>query len=56
MICNLGERSNKEDVKDQVKLKTLAAAYADNSFEDGLRIDTALGSHAGPGGPVKPAV
>lgn len=39
-----------------IKLDSLVAACGDDSFDDGIRIDTELESLAGPGGPVKPAV
>lgn len=37
-------------------LDSLLAGCREDSFEDGIRIDTQLESLAGPGGPVKPAV
>ena len=40
----------------QIDLDALLTACADDSFEDGLRIDTELSPLSGPGGPVKPAV
>ena len=40
----------------KIDLETLLSACADDSFEDGIRIDTALEPLAGPGAPVKPAV
>ena len=39
-----------------IDLDSLLAACRDDSFDDGIRIDTELESLAGPGGPVKPAV
>lgn len=39
-----------------INIESLVAACADSSFEDGLRIDSALESLSGPGGTVKPAV
>ena len=39
-----------------ITLKKLLGACADDSFDDGIRIDTDLVPLAGPGGPVKPAV
>ena len=39
-----------------ITLKKLRGACADDSFDDGIRIDTDLVPLAGPGGPVKPAV
>ena len=39
-----------------ITLGTLLRACADDSFDDGIRIDTTLEPVAGPGGPVKPAV
>ena len=39
-----------------INIETLLAGCADDSFDDGLRIDTELQPLAGPGGPVKPAV
>ena len=43
-------------MKNEINLDALAAACTDDSFEDGLRIDTELEPLAGPGGLVKPAV
>ena len=40
----------------KLNLDTLLLACADDSFEDGIRIDTDLEPLSGPGGPVKPAV
>ena len=40
----------------KLTLKKLLAACADNSFDDGIRIETELDPIAGPGRPVKPAV
>ena len=40
----------------RIDLDSLLAACRDDSFDDGIRIDTELQSLAGPGGPVKPAV
>ena len=40
----------------QLDLGTLLAACSDDSFEDGIRIDTELEPSGGPGSPVKPAV
>ena len=40
----------------QIDLSALLAGCADDSFEDGIRIDTELEPLSGPGGPVKPAV
>ncbi|MDE0342796.1 MAG: hypothetical protein OXK82_06490, partial [Deltaproteobacteria bacterium] len=40
----------------KLDLEMLLAASADDSFDDGIRIDTELEPLAGPGGPVKPAV
>ena len=37
-------------------LELLLSACADDSFDDGIRIDTELEPLSGPGGPVKPAV
>ncbi len=37
-------------------LDTLLAACSDDSFDDGIRIDTELEPSGGPGSPVKPAV
>ncbi len=39
-----------------IDLDALLAGCADDSFDDGIRIDTKLVPLAGPGGPVKPAV
>ena len=39
-----------------ITLDKLLGACADDSFDDGIRIDTALVPLAGPGGPVKRAV
>ena len=39
-----------------ITLEKLLGACADDSFDDGIRIDTDLVPLAGPGGPVKPAV
>ena len=39
-----------------ITLEKLLGACADDSFDDGIRIDTELVPLAGPGGPVKPAV
>ena len=39
-----------------INLEMLLGACADDSFDDGIRIDTELVPLAGPGGPVKPAV
>ena len=39
-----------------ITLDKLLGACANDSFDDGIRIDTALVPLAGPGGPVKPAV
>ncbi len=39
-----------------ISLDTLVAACADDSFDDGIRIDTDLEPLSGPGGTVKPAV
>lgn len=39
-----------------IDLKALLAGCADDSFDDGIRIDADLEPLAGPGGPVKPAV
>ena len=39
----------------QLHLDTLLAACLDDSFEDGIRIDTELEPGGGPGNPVKPA-
>ena len=43
-------------MKKEINLDSLVAACADDSFEDGICIDTELEPLAGPGGPVKPAV
>ncbi len=40
----------------ELNLETLLSACADDSFDDGIRIDTELEPLAGPGGAVKPAV
>lgn len=40
----------------QIDLETLLAACSDESFDDGIRIDTELEPSGGPGSPVKPAV
>lgn len=40
----------------RITLDTLLAACGDDSFEDGIRIDTELDPTGGPGSPVKPAV
>ncbi len=40
----------------RINLEALLAGCADDSFDDGIRIDTELVPLAGPGGPVKPAV
>ena len=39
-----------------IDIKSLLAGCADDSFDDGVRIDTELDPLSGPGGPVKPAV
>ena len=39
-----------------INLDSLVAGCADDSFEDGIRIDTQLEPLAGPGGSVKPAI
>ena len=39
-----------------IDLKTLLKGCADDSYDDGIRIDAKLVPLAGPGGPVKPAV
>ena len=39
-----------------INLESLLAGYADDSFDDGIRIDTELEPLSGPGGRVKPAV
>ncbi len=39
-----------------IDLEALLAACSDDSFDDGIRIDTDLEALSGPGGPVKPAV
>ena len=41
---------------DIINIKLLLSACADDSFDDGIRIDTELEPLSGPGGPVKPAV
>ena len=41
---------------DKIDIKVLLQGCADDSFDDGIRIDTELVPLAGPGGPVKPAV
>ena len=43
-------------MKKEINFDSLVAACADDSFEDGLRIDTELEPLAGAGAPVKPAV
>ena len=40
----------------EINLEALLAGCADDSFDDGIQIDTELVPLAGPGGPVKPAV
>lgn len=40
----------------KIDLQRLLAACADDSFDDGIRIDAELQPLSGPGGPVKPAV
>ena len=40
----------------EITLKALLDGCADDSFDDGIRIDTDLVPLGGPGGPVKPAV
>lgn len=40
----------------KLDLETLLAACADDSFDDGIRIDTELEPLSGTGGPIKPAV
>ena len=40
----------------RIDLKALLAGCADDSFDDGIRIDSELEPVGGPGGPVKPAV
>ena len=40
----------------RIDLAALLAGCADDSFDDGIRIDAELEPLAGPGGPVKPAV
>lgn len=40
----------------KLNLDVLLSSCADDSFEDGIRIDTELEPLSGPGGPVKPAV
>ena len=39
-----------------INIEALLAGCADDSFDDGIRIDTELNPLSGPGGPVKPAV
>ena len=39
-----------------INIESLLAGCADDSFDDGIRIDTQLHPLSGPGGPVKPAV
>ena len=39
-----------------ITLEMLRKGCADDSFDDGIRIDTELEPLSGPGGPVKPAV
>ena len=39
-----------------INLESLLAGCADDSFDDGIRIDTDIEPLSGPGGPVKPAV
>ena len=39
-----------------INLEALLSGCADDSFDDGIRIDTELEPLSGPGGPVKPAV
>ena len=39
-----------------ITLDALLKGCADDSFDDGIRIDSELVPLAGPGGPVKPAV
>ena len=39
-----------------INIDSLLAGCADDSFDDGVRIDTELNPLSGPGGPVKPAV
>ena len=39
-----------------IDLEALLNGCGDDSFDDGIRIDTELVPLAGPGGPVKPAV
>ena len=39
-----------------IDLKTLLKGCTDDSYDDGIRIDTKLVPLAGPGGPVKPAI
>ena len=41
---------------DMIDLTELLKGCADDSFDDGIRVDTELVPLAGPGGPVKPAV
>lgn len=40
----------------KIDLERLLSACADDSFDDGIRVDADLEPLAGPGGPVKPAV
>ena len=40
----------------QIDLEALVAGCADDSFDDGIRIDSDLEPLSGPGGVVKPAV
>ena len=40
----------------KIELEALLKGCADDSYDDGIRIDTELVPLAGPGGPVKPAV
>ena len=39
-----------------INLEALLSGCADDSSDDGIRIDTELEPLSGPGGPVKPAV
>ena len=39
-----------------IDLKTLLKGCADDSYDDGIRLDGKLVPLAGPGGPVKPAI
>ena len=39
-----------------IGIESLVAACSDDSFDDGIRIDTELEPAGGPGSPVKPAV